>query len=60
MDGFYSIREVQGLVGVARETLRRWEAAGSFPRRRRLSDHPRGRCGYLRSEIDAWIGSRPS
>jgi len=60
MDGFYSIKEVQGLVGVARETLRRWENAGSFPRRRRLSHHPRGRCGYLKSEIHGWIGSRPS
>jgi predicted DNA-binding transcriptional regulator AlpA len=60
MDGFYSIREVQRLLGVARETLRRWELAGGFPRRRRLSDHSRGRCAYLKSEIHAWIGSRPS
>jgi len=60
MEGFYSIKEVMRLVGVARETLRRWENAGSFPRRRRLSGHPRGRCGYLKPEISAWIASRPS
>jgi predicted DNA-binding transcriptional regulator AlpA len=61
MDGFYSIKEAERLVGVKRETFRRWEndPYSDFPRRRRLSRHPRGRCGYLRSELDAWIKGRP-
>jgi predicted DNA-binding transcriptional regulator AlpA len=58
MDGFYSVKQVQRLLGVARETLRRWEKRNWFPRRRRLSGHPRGRCGYLKSEVNAWIESR--
>jgi predicted DNA-binding transcriptional regulator AlpA len=60
MDGIYSVKEVCRLVGVVRETLRRWELAGEFPRRRRLSHHARGRCGYLKSEIHEWINGRPS
>jgi predicted DNA-binding transcriptional regulator AlpA len=60
MDGFYSIKEVCRLIGVVRETLRRWEKRGWFPKRRRLSEHRRRRCGYPKVEIHAWIDSRPS
>lgn len=60
MDGFYSIKEVCRIIGVARETLRRWEKRGWFPRRRRYSEHRRGRCGYLKIDVHAWIDSRPS
>ncbi len=54
-----SIKEVCRLLKVARETLRRWEITGQFPKRIRLSAYPRGRTAYLKSEIDEWLGSRP-
>jgi predicted DNA-binding transcriptional regulator AlpA len=54
-----SIKEVCRLLKVARETLRRWEHDGQFPKRIRLSGYPRGRAAYLKSEVDHWIGSRP-
>lgn len=58
MDGLYSIKQVCRLLNVARETLRRWEKQGAFPRRRRLTRHARGRTGYLKREVQEWIDSR--
>jgi len=53
-----TVHEVCHLLKVSRETLRRWEIGDTFPRRRRLSSHPRGKCGWLRSEIEAWLNGR--
>ena len=58
MDGFYTIAEVCKLLHVSRETLRRWERDGWFPKRVRYSRHNRGRCGYLKLEIDGWVAVR--
>ena len=39
MDGFYTIRDGCKLLHVARETLRRWERDGWFPKRMLLAAH---------------------
>ena len=48
--------ECAKLTGLSR--TRRWELeqAGSFPRRRKLSERA---SGWLLSEIQAWVESRP-
>lgn len=58
MEGFYTVKEVCKLLRVARETLRRWEREGGFPRRVRFSRHPRGRVAFLKSEVNSWIAAR--
>jgi predicted DNA-binding transcriptional regulator AlpA len=54
MTGYYTVGEVCGKFKVSRETIRRWERKQWFPLRTRLSDHPRGRCGFPISEVEAW------
>jgi predicted DNA-binding transcriptional regulator AlpA len=58
MEGFCTVRDVCKLLHVARETLRRWERDGWFPKRVRFSRHARGRVGYLKHEVHEWIDSR--
>jgi len=41
--------------GVSQSTILRWEAAGDFPRRRRLGPN---RVAWLREELEEWIASR--
>lgn len=60
MDGYLAVQEVCVRFRVARETIRRWEKSEWFPQRVRLSDAPRGRCGFPRAEIEAWDLSRRS
>lgn len=48
--------EVENKVGASRATIYRWEAAGRFPRRRKLGKNS---VGWIESEIEAWIKSRP-
>lgn len=55
LDSFLPPAKVAKLVGVHVRTLRRWERAGQFPRRRLLA---RQRVGYLASEVREWIESR--
>ena len=50
------INEVMHLVGASRASVYRWERAGVFPRRRKLSAN---RVGWILEEILAWIQSRP-
>ena len=38
--------------------IARLEAQGQFPKRVRLSNHPRGRCGWLEEDIDRWLAAR--
>ena len=45
------------ILPVSRSTLWRWESNGDFPKRRKLG--PR-RVGWLRSDIDEWLQSRPT
>jgi excisionase family DNA binding protein len=58
MDGFYTVKEVCRKLHVTRETLRRWERDGWFPKRVRFSRHARGRVGFPMSAVDAWIEAR--
>jgi predicted DNA-binding transcriptional regulator AlpA len=58
MDGFYTVNDVCRLLHIARETLRRWERDGWFPKRYRFSRAARGRVGFLKSEVLAWIEAR--
>jgi len=58
MDEFYTVKEVCRKLKVARETVRRWEGDGWFPKRVRLSPHPRGRVGFRKALVDAWIEAR--
>jgi predicted DNA-binding transcriptional regulator AlpA len=51
---YLTVKEVCRRFKVSRETLRRWEKSRWFPVRVRLSQHPRGRCGFAKDEIDAW------
>jgi predicted DNA-binding transcriptional regulator AlpA len=51
---YYTVDDVCRMFNVVRETIRRWEKKQWFPLRARLSDHPRGRCGFPKAEVDAW------
>jgi prophage regulatory protein len=47
--------QVLARVGVSWITLRRWEAQGKFPKRRRLGPNS---VAWLEHEIDEWCASR--
>jgi prophage regulatory protein len=51
-----SERDVLALVPFSRATLRRLEAAGRFPARRRLSP---GRIAWIADEVMSWIQGTP-
>ena len=53
---FLSKAEVLEKVGVSYQTLHTWMCANKFPRSRELGDN---RVGWLASEVNAWILSRP-
>jgi predicted DNA-binding transcriptional regulator AlpA len=48
---YLSLREVINSTGLSRSTIQRMEAAGTFPRRQRISP---GRIAYLEAEVAAW------
>ena len=52
---FLPLREVVSFCGASQSTILRWEAAGDFPRRRRLGPN---RVAWLREELEEWIASR--
>jgi predicted DNA-binding transcriptional regulator AlpA len=58
MEGYLTVGQVQRRFNISRETVRRWEGLQGFPKRVRLSTHPRGRCGFPIDEIDAWDAGR--
>ncbi len=58
MDGFYTVKEVCKLLHISRETLRRWERDGWFPKRVRLSRHARGHVGFPKQLVELWIEAR--
>jgi excisionase family DNA binding protein len=58
MGGFYTVKEVCRLLHISRETLRRWERDGWFPTRYRFSRAERGRVGFSKGEVQAWIEAR--
>ena len=58
MEGFYTVKEVCRLLHVSRETLRRWEKDGAFPRRVCFTRHVRGRVGFHTPDVRRWIETR--
>jgi len=48
---------VLNITGLSTSTLRRLERAGRFPQRRQLGV---GSVGWVASEVDRWIRSRPA
>jgi len=55
-DRLLSQAEVQERTGTSRTTIWRLERAGEFPRRRQIVGH---RVGWLESEVNEWLASRP-
>lgn len=47
--------QVLARVGVAWITIMRWEAAGLFPKRRKLGERV---VGWVEAEIDEWCASK--
>jgi prophage regulatory protein len=50
------LRDVCAVTGLSRHTLWRLRQAGRFPVARRLSI---GAIGWLKSDVEAWVRSRP-
>jgi prophage regulatory protein len=48
--------EVVDRTRLSRDTIRRREHAGTFPRRVKLGPNS---VGWIEEEVDAWIASRP-
>lgn len=51
------IEDVISTVGLSKVTIWRMERDNEFPKRKRISP---GCVGWLSSEIEEWIGSRPT
>ena len=51
--------DVQKLVPFSNETLRRWEHAGTFPKRFKVNgDTMAARAGWSEAEVHAWLAER--
>ncbi len=46
------------MVGLSDATIWRMERDGRFPKRIRMGAGPKGVCGWLESEINAWLAER--
>lgn len=57
MDRILTRSEVIQRTGLSRSTIQRMERRGEFPPRRQVS---RSRVGWLASDIDSWLQSRPA
>lgn len=55
MSQIYRMKDVVARAGVCSMTVRRWAAAGKFPRPIKLGSNS---IGFLSDEIDAWINGR--
>lgn len=51
-------KELSKLVPYCRVHVARLEAEGRFPKRLRLGNGPRARCGWLYAEVEAWVRER--
>ena len=56
MDKMLRLAEVMERTGLSRTTIWRYEREGSFPRRRKIG---KTMVGWLASEIETWLNSRP-
>lgn len=48
--------QIEAVTGLSERRCRELEKLGKFPRRRRLSARA---CGWLSTEIEAWLEARP-
>lgn len=48
-------KEASQLLGIKEQTLRRWRSTGRSPAFIRDGNGPKGRCFYLRSDLEAYI-----
>ena len=55
-DRILDFKSVRQVIPVSKPTLMRWERAGVFPRRVRMSSRS---VGWLESEVLAFVASRP-
>ena len=55
-DTILRLRDVQKRTGVSRSSIYVWKEDGRFPQSLQVSV---GRIGFLESEVDDWIDSRP-
>jgi len=46
------------MVPYCRQEIARKERVGKFPKRVRLGNGPRSRCGWVLAEVEAWIEAR--
>ena len=53
-----SRKKAKEMTSLSLSHMERLEKEGKFPKRIRLTDHPRGRCAYVESEIQEWILER--
>lgn len=51
------LKEVWGVL-YSNAHLLRLEKVGLFPKRVRLSPHPRGRCAWIEDELADWLAER--
>jgi len=58
MERLLSRKQVKEIVSLSLAHIDRLENEGKFPKRVRLTDHPRGRCAYVKSEIQDWVTDR--
>jgi prophage regulatory protein len=61
-DRYLSKQEVLAVVGVSYPSLWSWMRDGHFPQARVLGTGAglRTKIGWLKSEVDAWVASRPA
>jgi predicted DNA-binding transcriptional regulator AlpA len=60
MTRYLSCKEVTARYGVSRTTVQRWIDERGFPRPVHFTDAPRGRIGWLETELDAYDAKRQS
>lgn len=53
-------KQLSTMVPYCRQHIARLEHGGSFPKRLRLGNGPRSRCGWVLTEVEAWIEERMS
>lgn len=51
-------KTLKTMVPYSRQYIARLEEVRTFPQRVRLGNGPRSRCGWVLTEVEAWIESR--
>jgi predicted DNA-binding transcriptional regulator AlpA len=57
---FLTKKQVREITTLSFAEVARREGRGKFPKRRRLSNYPRGRVVYIEAEILEWMQSCPA